>query len=516
MTAQQRFLVLFDADRIKEYVFATGRLKEIRGASAQIRALTSDPLVSISTAGWSPRQPFDPIYSGGGAGAFLFDDKHDASEFCLRFERLVRQETGSTSLSAVYVPIHGDDLAAAQTRAAQRLAAHKKSRPHAEQIAGGGYLRFCDSDRLYPAACSERDPDQPSEPALFSQSSTIKRTASKSYRHQLEEQLFWKELMHLQPDDKARQDWQAAISEAQNFEAIGMQSTPPNYIGFLHADGDGMGTLIRTIVETYGLDGYKKISSAIDEAAHYATAHALHAAYPLPGKELPFEVITIGGDDIMLVCTADAVLGIAASISQSFAARLEPIVKELLGTQAVPPSASVGVVIAHTSHPIINMQQRATELLKRAKHVPRTIGIRDGFIDFHIVSSPSLEPIRAIREKQYQDVQEAAPRTMRPYARSEFATLLQQAGYIATIPGSKRAQLYEAALHSRDRISTTLDILRIQTRMQQADAQILLQALNALGVGVRYPFATNKRDQDVLPLADLIEAAEFVPTRSRI
>ncbi len=41
-------LVRFDADKIKDYVFATGRLKEIRGASEQVRQLTDpDPIKAL-------------------------------------------------------------------------------------------------------------------------------------------------------------------------------------------------------------------------------------------------------------------------------------------------------------------------------------------------------------------------------------------------------------------------------------------------------------------------------------
>ena len=38
--SDQPYLVLFDADRIKDFVFATGRLKEIRGGSQIVRDAT--------------------------------------------------------------------------------------------------------------------------------------------------------------------------------------------------------------------------------------------------------------------------------------------------------------------------------------------------------------------------------------------------------------------------------------------------------------------------------------------
>lgn len=511
MSTFDRYLVLFDADRIKDYVFATGRLKEIRGASEMVRQLTDTPLRVIERINWRPTRTPSVIYAGGGAGALCFDRQDDAEAFCLHFERYYKRVSGSGSVSAIYVPIEGADLAAeqrAQSRAAHKLASRKAARPRAEQIAGGGYLRFCDSDRLYPASVDQRDPDS-REPALFSRASAAKRQLSRQYTQQIAQQPFWQIFQELQPDDAARQRWSAAIRETQDLEAIGAQSQVAGYIAFLHADGDGIGSLIRSVVETHGLAGYGQLSAALNEAATRATAMALAAAYPPPAADsnraLPFEVITIGGDDVMLVCTAERGLEIAEALSSGFQRELAPIVERLLGTDYPRPSASVGVVIAHDSHPIINLQTRASELLKHAKRVHGGDGI-----DFHIVSTPGLEPIKTIRQIQYYDRPGEAVRTMRPYQRTLFKTFLEQARLIHTLPGSKRAQLYDAAVRAPDSMSVTFDVLRVQARMRTSDRTNLLLALQRLGVGVRYPFAEADAAGLLLPLLDLIEAAEFV------
>ena len=69
-------LVLFDADHIKEYVFTTGRLKELRGASEQVRRLTdfgarhkASIFDEFDLKVWQPGADEGVIYASGGAGA---------------------------------------------------------------------------------------------------------------------------------------------------------------------------------------------------------------------------------------------------------------------------------------------------------------------------------------------------------------------------------------------------------------------------------------------------------------
>ena len=45
----KKLLVSFDTDRIKEYIFATGRLREIRGASAILDELNRLDMVEKSS-----------------------------------------------------------------------------------------------------------------------------------------------------------------------------------------------------------------------------------------------------------------------------------------------------------------------------------------------------------------------------------------------------------------------------------------------------------------------------------
>lgn len=538
----KQYLVVFDADKIKEYVFATGRLKEIRGASEQVRTLTDRKALETMLRDLNATSSAKIIYAGGGAGALCFDDEQAADAFCLRLERTYRRTTGSATLSAVAVPIDPDHPYESLEDAQQRLAQRKSSRPQAEYIPGGGFIRFCDSDRHYPAS-RKTDPNEGegelSRQLLLSASSKTKRECSRHYRRNFLASPFWHTFSAMLADD-TYQAWDDAIFESQDLHAIGDQSSPAGYIALVYADGDDIGTLIQQVINIQGLDGYSKLSDILHDAAVSATAHAIQAAYPdppplqrVPQREelqrcLPFEIITIGGDDVLLICTAEKALDIACTLSKTFTTTVNQALRTELGiSEDVATSLSVGVIIAHTNHPIVNLEKRGRELLKSAKRKRKLVEQlrkktegehihEEGWIDFHIVSTPGLGSIGDIRTNIYTPPgqEETLAYTARPYRCSHLKQVLVQAQKLSqSLAGSKRMQLYDACLRSPNRIAASLEVLRVQARMGE-QGRNLLRTLLDLGVGPAYPFTQDELStlRYVTLLPDILELAELIPT----
>ncbi len=504
------YMILFDADHIKDYVYATGRLKGIRGASEHVRQLTSESGIKALCAQVLQRPLRDEefIYADGGAGALLITGQADAQRLCLELEKTYRRATRRATLSAVMVLV-GDDPAETQDRAARMLRQHKSSRAQAGAPPGGGYVRFCSADRLYPAI--KPDPADPS--ALLSGASLITHKLSHHYRENLISSPFWQCFSQMINDPALQAQWETAITPNQDLNAIGDLAQPQGYVAMVYADGDGIGDLIHQVVGREKFDGYRRLSQILSHAAIEATASALYRAYPEPPhRYLPFEVITIGGDDVLLICTAEQGLEVACALSRIFSAQVTTFLQNELGFPDQQVTVSVGVVIAHASQPIVTMQRRASELLKSAKH-GKASEAAEGCVDFHIVSTPGLEPIRDVRLNHYTLLRSNDSLTARPYRLSVMEKLLEQAGKIRAIPGSKRAQLYDACMRAPDRIAATLEVLRIQVRLG-SQRDLLLNVLRALDVGVIYPFmyqqTTDVRSRFITPLIDVLEVAEFV------
>ncbi len=543
-----RYLVLFDADRIKDYVFATGRLKEIRGASEQVRQLTDMGAVEQMSKLKHLQQGTNEgiIYAGGGAGALLFVEEERAAAFCCAIEHTYRRTTRAATLSAVYVPVQYDTTSdphqaeyAAQTQAERLLARRKASRPQAEHIPGGGVIRFCSSDRLYPVRTRIRDPDTAAG-MLVSEPTAIKHVQNKHYRDRQTflNGDFWQAFEPLLPTAD-RATWRKAVYGGQDLGAIGQQARPRGYVALVYADGDRIGKTKQEVVKAYGLAGYAAFSQALSEAANQATAQALAVAYGGQAPRtsaLPFEVITIGGDDILLICTAERGLEVACTISRLFGAQVQQVFGAKLHEQGMEigtanpvgaVSASVGVVIAHDSLPMVQLERRGRDLLKSAK---KQRGDGQGGIDFHIVTTAGLDAIEGVRSRDYMG-DAYTGLTMRPYRIEQADTLLRSARHLRGLcdttgqakhrlsaddqrrlpglPGSKRAALY--AVCQGQRMQIIFDVLALHARLHTRERQALLDALHELGCIAHYPFAPPDKDGIYrTALLDLLEVMEFV------
>ncbi|MBK9709828.1 MAG: hypothetical protein IPO81_00615 [Kouleothrix sp.] len=557
-----QYLVLFDADRIRDYVFATGRLKEIRGASELVRQVTDEKkllelkeLAHFQLKKWQPDEQEGLIYAGGGAGALLFADEERARSFCAELERLYRQRTGGATLSAVWVEVQGSSVEAQQL-AARSLAARKASRPRSETIPGGAVLRFCASDRLYPASVRAPDPDNPAG-LLVSEMTAIKRHGSHTYRQALEKSDFWQVFESL-VSASARMAWRAAISDTNDLGHISEQARPQGYVALVYADGDGVGGSMRQVVAQLGFEGYQQFSAALADAAIRATAEALAVAYraspieqPNPDREtretrfLPFEVITIGGDDVILICTAERGLAVACELSRRLGKLVNDWVDQYNNGQSnaqsqivldQPFSASVGVIIAHDSVPIVQLERRGHDLLDSAKQAKQS-GL--GGIDFHVITTPGLDGINQTRSRDYSADNEKTCFTKRPYPLHRAELLLRYARHLRGLcdsngipvhlqsgtrdrqltpeeiaelphlPDSKIADLYTACRGSR--IEATLDVLTVSMRLRERERKALLQALHDLESIKYYPFdAPDEEGVFRSALPDLLEALSFV------
>lgn len=204
----------------------------------------------------------------------------------------------------------------------------------------------------------------------------------------------------------------ADVRAAHDITEIAAASTAPRtqgYIGFISADGDRVGQRLAHL-ET--ADAYARFASALSEAAEQAVftalAHHLHPVMIDGTPVHPFEILTIGGDDLMVMVPADAALEIAQTIGITFErimagfaqehpepggdyqARPRPHGRSSGAVPAFPdlPEAyvgiSAGVLIAPASTPIFFLDRLANELQTSAKRYAREWQrVREGADETH-------------------------------------------------------------------------------------------------------------------------------------
>ena len=290
-------------------------------------------------------------------------------------------------------------------------------------------------------------------------------------------------------EDKNRQlasryygDVNEEVEEARSLREIASASTPSGFVAYIYADGNNMGGYIRQRIKTpqdYRLFS-KDIFDATEKSVYKALAQYLHPYKYTPDakssrtkKEAvwihPFEIITIGGDDVLLVVPANKALEISKAIGDEFEEHLwrtgryslEPTTPNLLAhrytTGNIPPaskcllSMSTGVLITAQDTPIYYADKLVSQLLKSAKKYAKELKkdhkYYGGTVDFLVMKAVTMisSNIKEFREQgliKNKDGESKLKLYASPYTLYELGGLLETAKAFkqAEFP---RSQLYQ-------------------------------------------------------------------------
>ncbi len=143
-----------------------------------------------------------------------------------------------------------------------------------------------------------------------------------------------------------------------------------NYLAFIYADGNNIGDLLS---RANSEEDYRAISDCLSEGTKDSLFNALYSVCgPALRKDghWPFEIINVGGDDVTLLIQAGYAWEVAIKFLENFGKTITACInKHKLGE--FPPdwqiTASCGISIADKSYPIRFLQRLAEGSLKRAK-----------------------------------------------------------------------------------------------------------------------------------------------------
>ncbi|MDE0481487.1 MAG: type III-B CRISPR-associated protein Cas10/Cmr2 [Candidatus Poribacteria bacterium] len=335
-----------------------------------------------------------------------------------------------------------------------------------------------------------------------------------------------------------------SIDGPQDLEDIGNASDTEGFIAFIYADGNNMGRYLEDIKTPAQ---YRQFSERVFVAMQQAAFDALSKhTKPTEKGILPFEIISIGGDDLILIVPGDKALKIAHEIGINFdkafmsrsvygkaecpekAQRYQsPEWKSTANSKLPQFSMSLGFVIANEHTPIAFMEDLAGKLLKsaksRAKKLKTEVGYSGGTVDFISLKSLSMisSELGDFRKKFYK-TDEKNVLTMHPF------TLHELTGFIKGVQAFKsgdfpRSQLYQLRQSlPQGRSTSTLEYLYFRSRMDDKSSALLRQEIeqNWKGatdvVGGQGPwyamYQENENDEKRYEtlLLDIIEAYDFI------
>ena len=299
------------------------------------------------------------------------------------------------------------------------------------------------------------------------------------------------------------------VEEARSVREISDASLVKGFVAYIYADGNNMGGYIQK--EIKNPEEYRRFSRDIFEATEKSVYIALnkhlkpHQYKPdsqsgrRSKKEVwihPFEILTIGGDDVMLIVPADRALDIAKTIGEEF----ENILLQTGGyrldnnrpsysahryspEKAIPSecklSMSVGVLITAEDTPIYYAQNLTNQLLKSAKKTGKKLkkdaGYFGGTIDFLVMKSVTMisSNIESFRDEGLTLDRGAKLKLYAaPYTLHEIGGLLESVKVLKKAEFPK-SQLYQIrSFLERGKQTTILNYRYFRTRLKQGKAEL--------------------------------------------
>ncbi|WP_339376875.1 type III-B CRISPR-associated protein Cas10/Cmr2 [Nostoc sp. 106C] len=303
--------------------------------------------------------------------------------------------------------------------------------------------------------------------------------------------------------------------EARSLREIGNASNPPGFVAYIYADGNNMGGYIRKQIKTP--QQYREFSKDIFDATELSVYKALKDLRPHKLNNLtdpdnrnrngrwihPFEIITIGGDDVLLIVPADKALAIAKTIGEEFENlllekgdryQLETLVekpynpklvhryqKQLPESHQCKLSMSTGLLITAEDTPIYYAEKLTSQLLKsakkRAKDLKRDYNYYGGTVDFLVMKAVTMisSNIEEFRQQGLTKAKTGQPK-LKLYA-SPY-TLHELGGLLETVTALKKAefprsQLYQVrSLLERGKNTAILNYRYFRVRLKQGQDEL--------------------------------------------
>ena len=467
-----------DTDRTHMYVFESDKLPEIRGASRLLAALNRGDEWTTAEDGFQQwrtstvQQIFEAyqipaegiLFAEGGSVLALLpvayvDDQPLAAYVATDLKQAYLQATlGAATITTVWKPFTARTLLYGITTEPQITTSNAayKARLARYQDVPSGRAHF--GETILLMANNLRKAKQHRRQALiermpFAQVCHSCQTRPAEAVAYAEDRNPWP----LCAPCAEKRRWGGVRERSYWFDRLtahGLEAEPAEYpedleqiangreVALVYADGDGIGSHLHSLQTPAAYRGFSQALNAVTEAAVIDALNSSDLSpypYEKPDgsirKIYPWEVITIGGDDVMLIVPAAHAMNLALALAQSFRERAKE--NEALGSRGL--TMSVGLAVGKSKTPVRLLREAAYAALKNAKRLTRETG--ESSIDYHNFVTEGL-PGQNLAQWRYQTKRVGdSMLTARPYSFSSFERLLACLNLLADVE-FPRSQLH--------------------------------------------------------------------------
>lgn len=520
------YLLLLDTDKIKDYVFSSSKLKEIRGASILLEYLNIylTPVVIEKTLkdkydNRSIEELYHVIYLDGGSGKVEFKSREDAIFCGERVKELYKTISKTASITWAVVSVeHEDEYLQSVSYGEHLLRIKKQDGPEPGHTISQGIISRCkhcgsgyheNHKKSFNATMlkfSELFSEDFSNSFQEFYKSLFKKTYDNQIRSKLDQDVcfscFTKRMFSM---DSARELLKGNIDELPIHTYInqlynGEVSWPKQlstisnvavdgYIAFLYFDGNSMNKKLRLLKDR---SEFILFSQNLRRNIRKSLVETIYDIYPSEDlnlsknedeydlmdklqleKVLPLDIIMMAGDDLIIVLPADKALAFVSSYQQKFAMKNN---EEL--------TMSAGISITKSTFPIKYIIPFTEQLLKSAKKKNYEL-YRDNIrnwkdlstLDYMLVKSISNPDLEQIRSEQFTKREEQSDYYMyvRPLTWSQWSemssTIIEMKKAKEAFPKSKMKNFYN--LHYMDKWEGTYHFGKYFIKLPKNQREIL-------------------------------------------
>jgi hypothetical protein len=457
-------LVRFDTDRIASFVFESSRPPVIAGASKILRDLNST--IARDFAEWA-------LLSGGGEGLLLAPCGRGA-EICRRIEDAYqRASAGALGVTTAWISVQPEDFLPAP-------GSESEPRDGIRVVSGTPALL----SRLHDEIRKKKDERLHDRPSVAGHRPRCRSCRDREAGATTLRSLGRPEEAGAVCDPCARR-WRAGQGEIEglSFEELidhwtvtrQEASRKESYLGFLYADGNGMGALfgkLRSLGELQALSGevmgcFESLRAVVEKEVRAALPEQERGRAPRLFLDL-----LAGGDEVIWILPAALAVHVAERLDAWLAAEVaaRPGLTKVLSQHGRKGlSIGIGLALCGLGYPVRYQYHLAKALQKHAKDRTYASGIDASTIDFELLtdSSPLAQDFKALRGLFTETREKGFIRTCRPYGCGELTELRKQIES-ALDNGLAISQLYGLAAGSQEGRLPFLNLLRYQIARKPA------------------------------------------------
>lgn len=181
-----------------------------------------------------------------------------------------------------------------------------------------------------------------------------------------------------------------------------------DYIALIHADGNDIGKRYKewrnrqteSEKEAAGEAFFYHMRVAVRRAVVTALDKTFGGGEPQPSEARPYEVLMLGGDDLLLVCRAEKALLFAKHYTEALHDEKNYLIDGENNTKR-RLDVAIGVAIAKHTYPLHRLHELAESLASSAKRLYRSLEDKDkdSVIDWQVVTQSWFPDVAAVRRQ---------------------------------------------------------------------------------------------------------------------